>query len=289
MVETYGLDENRFYYIAEATAGVTPTVTPAMLSVPCTKIDPGFNPSNILLRGAGSYDLQSIKKGLFKPELKIDYIVPSEAPINLLQYVKTDLDKTLSAQVLFHKGTWVSATDIISLLYNYLRIGTASVSCDIDDVVKASMNLIGQNLTTGTAKLSGATYGDYSGAIGFDETYVKIDTVANERIAGWRFDINTNPKRIPVIRSTNGHLAKYVSFGKRELGGEITFEFESKTEMDAALADTEFDLEFGLYGTNKATFSDCKWTDISHQQWLEDLICVKAQFDCKGPLAIAAS
>jgi hypothetical protein len=88
-----------------------------------------------------------------------------------------------------------------------------------------------------------------------------------------------------VIRSSNGHLAKYIPFGQRQLSGELMFEFESKAEIDQALGDSEFDLEFGL-GAGAMTFPDCKWANISHQKWLEDLISVRAQFDCKGPLAI---
>ncbi len=288
MVETYGVDEERFYFIAETVPGTTPA-TPAMLGVPCESIDPGLDVGNILLRGAGSYDLQAIKKGTRAPSLKIGYIVPASNPIELLQWAKMDLDKTLSCQVLYHKGTWASPTDILSLLYTYMRIGKASVSVDIDDVVKASLEMMGQNLATGTAKLTDATYTDATGAVAFNETYLKIDTVANDRVVGWKFDINNNPKRVPVIRTTNGHLAKYVPFGKRELSGEIQFEFESKAEMDQCLADTEFDLEFGLGGTNKATFPDCKWSTVSHSKWLEDLISVKATFDCKGPLGISSS
>jgi hypothetical protein len=286
MVETYSLDQERIYYIAEANKGATPS-TPAMLGVPHESVTPGFNPSNMLLRSGGSYDLLAIKKGLRVPSLKVDYIVPSAAPIDLLQYAKTDLDKTLSVQVLYHKGTWASPTDILSLLYTYMRIGSVSVSCEIDDVVKASLNLVGQNLTTGTALLSGASYTDYGGAIAFHETAISFDTVASERVVGWRFDVNNNPKMVPVIRNSNGHLAKYIPFGARNLSGEVRFEFESKAEMDAALADTAFDVKFGLGDTHYAQMEACKWSNIESEQWLEDLIVVRAQFDSKGPLSIA--
>ena len=40
MVETYGSDEQRLYYITEDVFGTTPT-NPAMLSVPADVIDPG--------------------------------------------------------------------------------------------------------------------------------------------------------------------------------------------------------------------------------------------------------
>ena len=285
MVDTYGVDEERFYYVDEAIFGTTPT-NPAMLGVPADVIDPGFDPSNIKLRGVGSYDLQLIKKGLRKPSLKVSYVLPSDAPISLLQWAKMDLDKSLSCQVVYYKGVFASATDIISLLFKGMRISKASVECSIEDVVKAVMELEGQDLETGTAKIAGATYADYAGAVAFHESYVKKDTTVLDRVTDWKFDIINNPRRVPVIRTSSGYLAKFIPFGHRELSGELTLEFESKTEMDEALADTEFALEFGLGGTNKAVFTACKWDSITHTKWLEDLICAKARFVAKGPLAI---
>jgi len=285
MVDTYGVDEERFYYVDEAIFGTTPT-NPAMLGVPADVIDPGFDPSNIKLRGVGSYDLQLIKKGLRKPSLKVSYVLPSDAPISLLQWAKMDLDKSLSCQVVYYKGVFASATDIISLLFKGMRISKASVECSIEDVVKAVMELEGQDLETGTAKIAGATYADYAGAVAFHESYVKKDTTVLDRVTDWKFDIINNPRRVPVIRTSSGYLAKFIPFGHRELSGELTLEFESKAEMDEALADTAFALEFGLGGTNKAVFTACKWDSITHTKWLEDLICAKARFVAKGPLAI---
>jgi hypothetical protein len=288
MVETYGTDEERFYYVEESVFGTTPT-NPAMLGVPADVIDPIFDPGNIKLRGVGSYDLQLIKKGLRKPSLKVSYVVPSDAPINLLQWAKMDLDKSLSCQVIYYKGVFASATDIISLLFKGMRIGKASLACSIEDVIKAVLELEGQDLVTGTAKITGASYADYAGAVAFNETYVKKDTTTLDRVTDWKFEINNNPRRVPVIRTPDGHLAKYIPFGKRDLSGELDFEFESKAEMDEALADTAFALEFGLGGTCKATFPGCKWDNVTHSKYLEDLICAKANFTAKGPVAIATS
>jgi len=285
MVETYGTDEERFYYVTETVFGTTPT-NPAMLSAPCESIDPGLDPGNIKLRGAGSYDLWAIKKGLRKPSLKIAYILPTDSMINLLQWAKTDLHKSLSCQVIYWKGAFASATDIISLLFKGMRISKVSVGCSIEDVIKATMEFEGQDLETGTAKISGGTYTDYNGALPFNLSWVKKDTVAVDRVTDWKFDVVNGVKRVPVIRSSNGHLAKYLPFGQRDLSGELAFEFESKAEMDEVLADTEFDLEFGLGGISKASFPDCKWDGVTHSHWLEDLICAKAKFVSKGPLAI---
>ena len=288
MVETYGVDEERYYYVAESVFGTTPT-NPAMLSVPADVIDPGLDPSNIKLRGSGSYDLQAIKRGLRKPSLKVNYLLPSAAPVELLLSAKMDLDKSLSCQVIYWKGSFSSPSDVISLLYKGMRISKVSVECSIEDVIKAALELEGQDLETGTAKITGATYTDHLGAVAFHESYVKKDTTTLDRVTDWKFDIVNNPRRVPVIRSSSGYLAKYIPFGHRELSGELTFEFESKAEMDEVLADTEFSLEFGLGGACKSIFSYCKWDNVTHTKWLDDLISAKAKFVAKGPVAISAS
>jgi hypothetical protein len=69
----------------------------------------------------------------------------------------------------------------------------------------------------------------------------------------------------------------------------LTFEFESKAEMDEVLADTEFSLEFGLGGACKSIFSYCKWDNVTHTKWLDDLISAKAKFVAKGPVTISAT
>ena len=288
MVETYGVDEERFYYVAETVFGTTPT-NPAMLSVPADVIDPGLDPSNIKLRGSGSYDLLAIKKGLRKPSLKVDYVVPSAAPVELLQYAKMDLDKSLSCQVIYWKGEFATPSNVLSLLYTGMRFNRLQLECAIEDVLKASAEFEGLELVTGTAKISGATYTDHLGAVAYHETYVKKDTTTLDRVVDWKVEILNNVKRVPVIRTSSGHLAKYIPFGHRELSGELTFEFESKAEMDEVLADTEFSLEFGLGGACKSIFSYCKWDNVTHTKWLDDLISAKAKFVAKGPVAISTS
>ncbi|MEM2108293.1 MAG: hypothetical protein QXL10_03305 [Candidatus Bathyarchaeia archaeon] len=288
MVETYASDQQRVYYVAEATFGVTPA-NPSMLSVPADQIEPNIDPGNIKLRGAGSYDLQLIKKGLRQVGLKIGYPLPSAAPIELLQWAKMDLNKSLSMQVLYYKGTFASATDIISMLFTGMKFHKVSVSCSIEDVIRAVAEFQGLDVSIGTAKISGATYTDHMGAVAFNETYVKKDTTMLDRVTDWKFDIENNLKRVPVIRSTNGHLLKYLPFRHRNLSGELTFEFESIQEANEVLADTEFTLEFGLGGTCKAVFSGCKWDNVSIPSKMEDLLYLKAPFVAKGPVAISAT
>lgn len=285
MVETYGAHECRVYYVEETAYGQTPT-NPTMLGIPAENVDPSIDPSLIKVRGVGSIDLQAVKKGVRSVSLKIVYPLPSEAPINFLQWAKAELNKSLSIQVLYYKGAFASAADIISLLYTGCRFNRLTVECSVEDVVKATAELIGQDLTVGTSKIAGATYADYAGAIPFYESYVKKGTSFLDRVSDWKFTIENNLKAVPVIRTTNGYLLKYLPYRHRNLTGEITFEFESKEEFDEVISDASFDLEFGL-GSNKAVFSGCKWENVAAPTRIEDLVACKASFVAKGPVSIS--
>jgi len=280
MPETYSAHESRIYYVEESAYGQTPT-NPSMLSVPAESLEPAINPNNIKLRGVGNADLQAIKKGLRAPSLKLTYPLPSDAPINLLQYVRADLDKSLSIQLLYYKGAFASATNVISLLYSGCRFQRATVECSVEDVVKATAELLAQNAASGTTKLTGATYADYSGAVPFYASYIKKDSTTLERVTDWKFTVENHLKQVPVIRATNGNILKYLPYRHRDLTGEVVFEFESKEEFDDTLGDTEFTLEFGLGGSNKAVLSGCKWENLAAPTRIEELVSLKATFVAK--------
>ncbi|MCW3984150.1 MAG: phage tail tube protein [Candidatus Bathyarchaeota archaeon] len=280
MPQTYGSHESKLFYVEESVFGQTPT-NPAMLGVAAESIEPQINSNNIKVRGVGSVDLQAIKKGQRASSLKVSFPIPSDAPINFLQNCKVDLNKSLSVQVLYYKGAFSEATDIISLLYTGCKFQSVAVECSIDDVVKASAELLSQDVTASTSKISGATYSEYAGAVPFYESYIKKDTTTLDRVTDWKFTVNNNLKQIPVIRSPNGNIIKYLPNRHRELSGEVVFEFESKEEFDDIINDTEFDLEFGLGGSNKAILGDCKWENVSIPTRIEELVSLKAAFTAK--------
>ena len=101
MVDTYHSDQEKFYYVTEGTFGVVPA-SPAMLGHSCSNIDPNINPNNIRVPGTGSVDITALKRGLRQPLLRVKYPLPSDAPINLLQYVKQEINVSLSLQVLYY-------------------------------------------------------------------------------------------------------------------------------------------------------------------------------------------
>lgn len=281
MPETYGAHECRVYYVQESTYGQTPA-NPSMVAINAENVEPSLNPSLIQVRGVGSRDLAALKRGMLKPTLKVSHILPSDAPIGFIQHVQTL--NSLSIQVLYYKGLFASATDIISLLYKGMRIDKLSVECGVDEVVKANVELIGQDVTVGTGKITGATYADYAGAVPYHQSFVQRGAAdgsnlsAVERVTDWKFAIENNLKPAPVIRTTSGHLLKYLPARHRELSGELTFEFEDKGEFEDVVNDSEFSLKFGLGGLNYALFKYCKWENVATPTRIEDLVSLKARF-----------
>lgn len=281
MVDTYGAHECRVYFVQETSYGEIPS-NPSMVGVNSEGLEPALNHGLIELRGIGSRDLQALNRGLRGAQLKISHVVPSDAPIAFIQHA--GILNSLSVQVLYYKGLFSSATDILSFLYKGCRIDKLTVECSVEDFVKATVELIGQDVETGTAKISGANYADYVGCVPFHSSYVQKGDASGgnlttiERITDWKVTIENNLAAVPVIRSSNGHLLKYLVAKHRKLHGEITFEFEDKIEFDECLSNAEFSLKFGVGGSNSLLFKYCKWDETSLPTRLEDLVALKARF-----------
>ena len=278
----FGAHEAKIYYVEETDYGETP-LNPAMVGVKAETVEPTLNPGLIKVRGIGSRDLQTIRKGLRQISLRVAYPLPSDAPINFLQHIQTL--NSLSIEVIYEK-----TDSIIDLLFKGCRFNKATVECHIEDIVKADIEILGQDANIGTSKISGATYSEYSGAVPFYESFVKkgdadgSNLTAVDRITDWKFTIENNLKRVPVIRETNGYLLKYLSARHRNLYGELTFEFESKQEYDEVINDSEFSLQFGLGGSSTALFKYCKWENVSTPTQIEDLVALKASFVARDVL-----
>jgi len=274
-MNVFGAHEAKVYYVQEATFGVTPT-NPSMLGIATAEdVEPNLNSRLIKLRGVGSRDLNLIRRGSRDVSLKAVYSVPSAAPIDFLQYVQTL--NSMSLELFYEKSSGV-----VDLLHKGCRMDKLTVECSVESVIKATAELVGQELVVGTAKIPGASYSDYSGAVPFYDSYVKKGVTTLERVTDFKFSVENNLKRVPVIRSTSGYLLKYLQERHRNCGGELTFEFESKEEFDDVINDSEFTLEFGLGGANKTVFTGCKWESISTPTKTEDLISLKAPFVAKS-------
>ena len=281
-VETYGAHESRIYFVAEAVYSQTPA-NPAFLGINTEGMEPKVDSGLIKTMGIGSRDLQSLNAGLEKVTLKVPSALSSVSPISFIQHVQTL--SSLSVQILYYKGLWSNPSDILSFLLTGCKIDKLSVECHLEDVIKANVELIGRNIGYGTSLITGATYGDFSGAVPFNNSYVQKGApsggsgVTLTDVTDWKFDVENNLKPVGVIQSGGTALwLKYLRERHRKLEGELTMEFESNSELVDILNDTEFSLLFGLGSTNTALFKYCKWEDWDLPNKKEDLVSVKAKF-----------
>ncbi len=283
MVETYGSHQAKFSYVEETNYGQTPGTT--MYSLPAAfSAEPDLNPALIKVRGIGSVDLQAIRRGLRHVDFKVDWPLPLDQPIHLLNYA-FDLSKSLSVELIYFKGAFASATDIISLLHKGCRFHNVTVSCSVEDYIKASGELFGQNLEIRATKVGSSyiNHGESDNAVVFfNQSYIKKGGETLERITDWKWNVGNNLKRIPVIRLAEGYILKYLVQRQRDLSGELTFEFESKEEYEEVIGTDQFGLEFGLGGSHKIEFSGCKWGRVSTPTRVEDLVSLKVPFLAQG-------
>ena len=283
MVETYGSHQARFSYVEETTYGQTPGTT--MYSLPgAFSAEPDLNPALIKVRGLGSVDLQAIRRGLRTVTFKMDWSLPRDEPVHLLNYA-FDLSKSLSVELVYFKGVWASASDIISLLHKGCRFDKVTLSCSVDDYIKASGELLAQNLEIRSTKVGGTyiPHGEGDDAVVFfNESYVKKGGSNLERVTDWKCTIENNLKGVPVIRLAEGYLLKYLVQRQRDLSGELTLEFESREEYEEVIGTDQFGLEFGLGAGHKIEFSGCKWERVSTPTKVENLVSLKAPFIAKG-------
>jgi len=270
MSEPYGGHEAKLAYVSESNYGETPT-NPAMIQITAENVEPGIDPGLIEVRGIGSRDLAFIRKGLRIVDLKFAYYLQNITELNLAISLAS-----ISAEAVYEK-----TGGIISLLHKGCIMDKATVECAVEDIAKVNVECMGQNLTVGTAKV-GTSYTPWTDVpVAFSDSYVKKQTTVLERVTAWKFTIENHLKRVPVIRNTNGQLLKYLMERHRTITGELEFEFEVKEEYDDVVNDTAFTLEIGLGGTNKATFTDCKWKNVGSPTRIEDLIALKAPFVAK--------
>ncbi len=287
MPETYGAHECKAFFVVESVYGQTPT-NPSMIGIQAESVEPALDPSLIKVRGIGSRDLTALKIGLRKPTLKITHILPYEVPIHFIQHASTL--NSLSVQVLYYKGSFGSPTDVISLLYKGCRIDKLTLEGGIDDVVKATVELVAQDVTVGTSKISGAVYSEYSGCLNSNNVVIQKGNMSGgslttvERITDWKVSIENNLKPVPVVRGTSSHLLKYLQPRHRDLLGELTFEFEDKTEWDEIVAVSEFSWKFNLTAgsSNYLLFTYCQWNEIKTPTKIEDLVSLKARFTARS-------
>lgn len=280
---SYGGHEATFNYIVEGEYGEIPEA-PAMKTLPnYIDFNPSIDPGNIKLRGGGTRDLTKIIKGLRKPDLTINYYLPSDDVLHFLKGIITLDSHTL--EIIYEK-----AATLVDLRFLGCRMNRATVECSVEDVIKASVDLMGQDLAAAAAKITDATYTDLGGAVPWSDSYVSRgdadggNQAVTEEATDWKFTIENNLKRVPVIRSANGNLLKYLQWRQRSITGELTFNFEGYGTYTDIINDTEFSIKLGI-GPNWAPkyvlFKYCKWDNVATPTRPEDLVSIKLPFTAR--------
>jgi len=268
----YTGEEAKAYYVEETTYGTTPT-NPTMLCIGVIQeIEPALDPKNIVLRGIGSRNLKAIRRGLRHIDLKMVYTPQNW---NFFNYARSL--KSTSVEVYYEK-----TSGIVSLNHKGCKVERAKLEVSIEDPVKVTIDLIGQDAAVSTAKI-GASYETEPTTNPLTGSDCSISKAGTEitRFSDFSFEIVNNLKRQPVVRSTTPYLIKSLPERHEVLQGSVRADFESKAELDDILGDTEFTLLFDIGGTN-FSFSGCKWRSSRLPTKIEDTIAQTLEWEAKG-------
>jgi hypothetical protein len=269
-----------FNYLVEDYFGQGLPASPVFKRIMPEDFDPAIEPSLVKIRGCGSRDLVAIKRGLLKADLKVAYSVPSDDIMNFLHHVVDCF--ALSISVLDE-----GPSELVDLRYVSAVIDRATVSCSIEDVLKAECDLMAQDVNGFSAKPEGATYNLLGGTISWADVKVQKGAadgsglVDFEVVTDFKFTIANNLKRIGVLRTTNPTRPKYITPRQRDLTGELTCTFENKDQYYAA-ADGAFSLKFDLSAGKYFLFKNCQWEKVSSPRKPDDIISLKLGFTAQS-------
>jgi hypothetical protein len=157
---------SRFSYILEDFLGAPLPENPAFKSIITDSFDPGIDPALIKRRGCGSRDLVGIKRGVLKPDFKVSFAVPADDIMNFIHHVVDCYAMTISA---LDEGP----EELIEILYRGVRIDKATISCSLEDVLKADCDLMAQDVNSASAKIAGANYTDIGGEVSWADITVQ--------------------------------------------------------------------------------------------------------------------
>jgi hypothetical protein len=273
--------EGKIYSFLEATYGVGPTNEEMGELYLIESFEPNIDPSLIEIRGVGSRNVQMLKRGLTQAQIKL-VMIPKADLLGFIDYIIENPQKSYSLEAVYQRGA-----EIISLRHFGCCLNKLEMSCAQDEMVRAEMEFWAQRPNSAAQKWSTGTYGTQTGdLLAWYQTYLKKGGAVTEKCVSWKFSVNENLKRLPVIRSAEGNLLKYMQRRQRAVEGELVFTFDSNAEYLEVVDDTEFALEFGFETVKKATLSGCKWSKITLPTNLED-VPVNLPFTAKS-IAFAA-
>jgi hypothetical protein len=267
---------SKFNYILESYLGAPLPPNPVFTTLTADDIEPAIDPALVKIRGCGTRDLIALKRGLLKADLTIAYPLPSDDIMNFVHHVVDCFALTVSV---LDEGP----DELVDLLYTGSRVDKATISCSLEDVLRAECDLIAQDVTGASAKPAGASYNLLSGAVSWADVAVLkgnadgSNLVPFEVTTDWKFAIANNLKRVGVIRASNPTKPKYIIPRQRDLSGELTCTFENKDQYYAA-ADGAFSLKFDLSAGKYFLFKNCQWSNVSSVRRPEDIVSMKLAF-----------
>lgn len=268
--------ESKLNYLVEAYLGAPMPENPAFKTLTADDIEPLIDTALAKVRGCGTRDLVALKRGLLKADLKVAFPLPSDDIMNFVHHVVDCFALTCTV-------TDEEPDAIVDVLYTGCRIDKATISCAIEDVIRAQCDLVAQNVTSDDAKPAGATYDLLSGAVAWSDCAVSkgnadgTGLVPFEIATDWKFTIANNLKRVGVIRAENPTKPKYIVPRHRDLGGELVCTFENKDQYYDA-ASGAFSLKFDLSAGKYFLFKNCQWSNVGSVHKPEDLVSVKLAF-----------
>jgi hypothetical protein len=271
---------SRFNYILEAYLAAPLGEEPAFKTIVADDFDPAIDPALIKIRGCGTRDLVALKRGLLKPDLKVAFAVPSEDIMNFLHHVVDCYSMSISV---LDEGP----DELVEILYKGARIDKATVSCSLEDVLRAECDLMAVDVDSASTKIADATYTPLSGAVSWADVAVSkgaadgSNLAAFEVVTDFKFTIANNLKRIGVLRATTPTRAKYIEPRQRDLYGELTCTFENKDQYYAA-AEGAFSLKFDLSAGKYFLFKNCQWDKVSSPRRPDDIIALKLGFTAES-------
>lgn len=219
-------------------------------------------------RGIGSVDLMALAKSMKNPEVSLKWIIQRKRIVATTFNPLTFMDYAVTPPIglaLGYEATYGS--NYLSLWYKGLMMDSLEVGFDIDDFQHATAKFVGQDLVVDSALITADSRasnpldqvnGYALPLTGFDaEVFMNAAGVADVPLANVKkvhFYIKNNYVRIPVVRTSNEDLLKYVLRGKRELGGEITVYVETKSELDFLTESTLLDIRIDLQKTDNTPY-----------------------------------
>ena len=273
---------SRAYYKLESTFG-TFDAAAICYGLPWTGIEPAMSPNLLPVKTIGSDQYNALKRGMRRGDVKLAWALPSEAAILIKECWNL---YAVDLELLYHDDTWAYPSNLVSLLFTGCRCNRMSVEAEASDrddeamLIRAAADFIAQKLTTAVAKQTSGTYADTFATAGkvFSDGYVKMDGAAMTECVGWRVDFNFNLKPVPVIRSSDGDLMKYLQSRRKEVSADLSFDFESKARFDDVVNDTARTWEIGLGSAGHyVTLTSAKASLVSVPEKADDVLSCKVK------------